>query len=159
MSCYICLEDQGTLMTARGCYCKGGLGVHKACLQEWISKTDSPFKCSVCHGDYSGSFLTRFLTAEEILCHSNGTENEDEDDDDEYADSSFYVYNGIPIMNTDGILSFESEEDKTIYVEMTNKEDKSVKVELRARKKFSRIHVNAKTHRQSKWSKRMPFRK
>jgi len=104
------------------------------------------------------------MTKEEILFHSNGTEEDDsygdeEGEEDLYMDgSSFYVYNGIPIMNADGMLCFETEKDKTIYIEMTNKEDKSVKQDLRARnKKVARIHV--KLHRQPKWSKRIPFRK
>jgi len=164
MSCYICLEDQGKLMSVKGCYCKGGLEVHLGCLRKWLSNAENPFKCSVCKGDYSGTFMTRFMTKEEILFHSNGTEEDDSYDDEEggedlYMDgSSFYVYNGIPIMNADGMLCFETEKDKTIYIEMTNKEDKSVKQDLRARnKKVARIHV--KLHRQPKWSKRIPFRK
>jgi hypothetical protein len=160
MPCYICLEDEGQLLSVRGCYCKGGLAVHKACLQEWISKTSTPFKCSVCKGDYSGSFLKGFLTEEEILYRSNGIDDGEEEDydDEDLDDSIFYFYNGIPITNTDGILCFETEKDKTIYVDMTNKEDKSVKLEFRSRqKKFTRVHVNP--HRQPKWSKRMPFRK
>ena len=146
-------------MTIKGCYCKGGLEVHKECLREWISKADNPFKCSVCKGDYSGSFLTGFFSEEEILCRSNGEQEQEEEDDEYYDDdSSFYMYNGIPIMNTDGMLCFETVQDKTIYNEMTNKEDKSVKQDLRRRKKTSsRVYV--KIHRQPKWSKRAPFRK
>lgn len=163
MSCYICLEDEGKLMGLKGCYCKGGLEVHLGCLKKWISKAENPFKCSVCKGDYSGKFLTRFMTNEEILFHGTNEDEsyvDDEEEEDMYMDdgSSFYIYNGIPIMNTDGMLCFETERDKTIYVEMTNKEDTSVKQDLRDRKKkFAKIQV--KLHRQPKWSKRIPFRK
>ena len=160
MPCYICLEeDQGKLLNVRGCFCKGGIEVHKACLQEWISKADNPFNCSVCKGHYSGSFLKKFLSEEEILYRSNGEDEEDEEDDIDSMDSFVYLYNGISIMNTYGTLCFESEKDMTIYIEMTNKEDKSIKLELRSRqKKFSRIQLKQNRH-QPKWSKRVPFRK
>jgi hypothetical protein len=159
MSCYICLEEEGKLLSVRGCHCKGGLEVHAECLREWIAKADNPFKCSVCKGDYSGPFLKRFLSEEEILYRSNGNEEdgyEDEEEDDLDYDS--YVYNGIPITNAEGMLCFETVNDMLIYTDMTNKEVKSVKQDWRSRKKnAARVHV--KLHRQPKWSKRAPFRK
>ena len=154
MSCYICLEEEGQLMNVCGCDCKGSIAIHQACLQEWIVKADNPFKCTVCKGDYAGSFLTNFLTEEEILYHPKGEEEEYDEESEPY----YSVYNGIPIVEQDGMLLFETDRHQTVYFEMVDKEDYAVKTELRHRQKNA-IKFQVKAPRRAKWSKSMPFRK
>ena len=153
MSCYICLEE-GQLMNVSGCDCKGSIAIHQACLQEWIVKADNPFKCTVCKGDYAGSFLTNFLTEEEILYHPKGEEEEY----DEESEPIYTVYNGLPIIEQNGFLLFETDNHKTIYFEMFDKEDYAVKTEIRHRQKNA-MKFQVKAQRHPKWSKSMPFRK
>ncbi len=154
MSCYICLEEEGQLMNVRGCDCKGSIAIHQACLQEWIVKADNPFKCSVCKGDYAGSFLTNFLTEEEILYHPKGEEEEY----DEGSEPFYSIYNGLPIVEQDGFILLETTAHQTIYNEMFKKEDFAVEIELRHRQKNT-IKFQVKAPRRAKWSKSMPFRK
>jgi hypothetical protein len=117
-------------------------------------KADNPFKCTVCKGDYAGSFLTNFLTEEEILYHPKGEEEEyDEDSEPLYG-----IYNGIPIVEQDGILLFETDRHQTVYFEMIDKEEYAVKTELRHRQKNA-IKFQVKPQRRAKWSKSTPFRK
>jgi hypothetical protein len=154
MSCYICLEEEGQLMTVCGCDCKGSIAIHQACLQEWIVKADNPFKCTVCKGDYAGSFLTNFLTEEEILYHPKGEEEEY----DEGSEPFYSIYNGLPIVEQDGMILLETTAHQTIYNEMFKKEDFAVKTELRHRQKNA-IKFQVKAPRRTKWSKSTPFRK
>ena len=154
MSCYICLEEEGKLMNVRGCNCKGSIAIHQVCLQEWMVKAENPFQCTVCKSDYAGSFLTNFLTEEEILYHPKGTE-EEYDEESEYI---YGLYNGIPIMEQDGFLLFETDRHKNIYFEMIDKEDYAIKRELQYRQKNA-ARFQVKVQRRPKWSKSMPFRK
>ena len=142
-------------MNMRGCDCKGSIAIHRECLQEWIVKADNPFKCTVCKGDYSGSFLTNFLTEEEILYHPKGEEVEEVDDETEFI---YGLYNGIPIVEQDGLLLFETETHKTIYFEMIDKEEYAIKREWRHRQKND-MRFQVKAQRRPKWSKSVPFRK
>jgi hypothetical protein len=153
MSCYICLEDEGELMKTRGCGCKGSVAIHKACLQEWLDKAENPFQCSVCKGDYAGTFLTNFLTEEEILLHPMGEEEEEDDDDME-----FYNFHGIPIIETPDELLFDSEKHKSIYFQCWDKEDNAIKRESQQRQKNA-MRFQVKAQRRAKWSKSIPFRK
>jgi hypothetical protein len=154
MSCYICLEEEGQLMNVRGCDCKGSIAIHRACLQEWMVKTDNPFKCTVCKGDYAGSFLKNFLTEEEILFHPKGEETEYEEESEPVVG----IYNGIRIVEYDDVLLFETDRQRTVYFEMIDKEDFAVKTELRKRQKNA-MKFQVKAQRRPKWSKSAPFRK
>jgi len=155
MSCYICLEEEGELMQTRGCGCKGSVAIHKTCLQEWLDKAENPFQCTVCKGDYAGTFLTNFLSEEEILFHPKGDEEEDEED---MGDVEFYDFHGIPIIETEQGLIFDSEKHRSIYFECVIKEDRAIRHEVTRRQKNA-MRFQVKAHRAPKWSKSMPFRK
>ena len=130
MSCYICLEE-GQLMQTRGCGCKGSVAIHEACLQEWLDKAENPFQCTVCKEEYTGTFLNRFLTEEEILMHPMGQEEEEED----LGETTLYEFHGIPIIETEDDLIFSSEEHRSIYHQLVDKEHRAIKNENRHRQK------------------------
>jgi hypothetical protein len=130
MSCYICLEE-GQLMQARGCGCKGSVAIHQKCLQEWLDQAENPFQCTVCKGDYAGTFLNKFLSAEDILFHPKGEEGEEED----FGEMMFYEFHGIPIIETEDDLLFRTEEHRSIYHQLVNKEHRAIKQETRHRQK------------------------
>ena len=123
MSCYICLEEEN-LMEVKGCDCKGSISIHKACLDQWIQTTDNPFQCTVCKGDYNGTFLTHFLSEEEILFHPAGNEVEEERE-------IWYDFHGIRIVSTESDLYFDSEYHKSIYFQTIHREDKALRLEMR----------------------------
>ena len=156
MPCYICLEEEGKTMKVRGCYCKGGIDIHKACLQQWMNTAVNPFNCSVCKGEYSTSFLKKFLTMEEIMFHPRGTDEEEDLYDNE--DLQYNCYNGIEFLSTDDKIIFKKPEHVSIYFEMINKEHCDIKKESRRIQKNS-MRFKVKTHRMPKWSKSIPFRK
>ena len=133
MSCYICLEEEGQLMQARGCGCKGSVAIHRECLQEWLEKAENPFQCTVCKGDYEGTFLTNFFTEEEILFHPMGEEEEEED----FGETTLYEFHGIPIIETEDDLIFRSEEHRSMYHQLVDKEHRSIKQESRHRQRNS----------------------
>ena len=134
MPCYICLEEEGQLMQARGCGCKGSVAIHRECLQEWLEKAENPFKCTVCKGDYAGTFLTNFFTEEEILFHPMGEEEEEED---YFAESTLHDFHGIPIIETEDDLFFRSEENRSMYHQLVDKEYRAIKQESRHRQRNS----------------------
>jgi len=146
-SCYICLEEDGQLMTTKGCSCKGSISIHRSCLQEWLQTTDNPFQCAVCKTEYDGSFLNLFLSKEEILFHPTTEEEEEE----EYG--SMYDFHGISIMEVGGELLFESEEHRSIYNQTNSKQYRDIKCEARRQQKKVRtlskhVHQPRQSRRQ-----------
>jgi hypothetical protein len=141
MSCYICLEEDGQLLQAKGCGCKGSVAIHQACLQEWLKTAENPFQCTVCKMDYPGTFLNTFLSTEDIMFHSAGQE---EPEQEEYqGEVNFIDFHGIPIMETEHDLIFLSEEHRSIYLQSVSKEHRSIKLETIRRQKNS-IKFHAK---------------
>jgi hypothetical protein len=155
MSCYICLEEEGELMQARGCGCKGSVAIHKACFQEWVDAADNPFKCSICKTDFTGSFLVNFLTEEEILLHPMGLE---EEEPMHHETVMAFDFHGITVLETDEELLFETEEHKFIYFNSLKRQDQANRVALVQRQKNA-MRFQVKAQRRPKWSKVMPFRK
>jgi hypothetical protein len=138
MSCYICLEEDGQLLQAKGCGCKGSVAIHQACLQEWLKTAENPFQCTVCKMDYPGTFLNTFLSTEDIMFHSAGQEEEEEEDED----VNFIDFHGIPIMETEHDLIFLSEEHRSIYLQSVSKEHRSIKMEtIRRQKNAIKFHA------------------
>jgi len=74
MTCRICLEDEGTLISA--CDCTGTCAaVHLKCLQRWID-TSNATSCEICLADYnhmSLRFRTSHSIAFNVLCLSAAT--------------------------------------------------------------------------------------
>lgn len=91
MTCYICLE-QGDCINMGGCVCKGSIVVHYSCFQELLKKSNNSFQCSLCKTDFSGTFINKFISAEEILFKS-----EEKNDIDDMVDLFIYNYNGLEI--------------------------------------------------------------
>jgi hypothetical protein len=121
MSCYICLEG-GKMIKDKGCVCKGSLNIHASCFQKWIDNTDNPFICPVCKTDYKLSFLSSFMTIEEMLtCGVSDEENE----------SIFYVDHGVPITEINGFIYFDSDEHFSIYQHSSKMEKKSIRLNNR----------------------------
>ena len=60
MSCRICLEDTGVLVSP--CACKGSAGyVHQECLEKWVHTEATPkLKCEICHNDYYATEICSF---------------------------------------------------------------------------------------------------
>jgi hypothetical protein len=120
MTCYICLE-QGEMMNMGGCSCKGTVTVHKKCFEEWMSKSDNPFKCSVCKADFNGTFMTNFMTEENILMFNNNPEKYDENGDeieeiDDDIDIVLHNYSGMEYLElNDGELLFTTNKHAQIY--------------------------------------------
>ena len=68
MSCRICLEEDGTLISP--CACKGTSGyVHEHCLTKWIEQDpDNPkTKCEICHSDFTTEETWSFEPCKYIL--------------------------------------------------------------------------------------------
>ena len=141
MPCYICLEEDGQLLQAKGCGCKGSVAVHQACLQEWLKTAENPFQCTVCKMDYPGTFLNTFLSTEAIMFHSVGQEEQEEEEFQE--DVNFIDFHGIPIMETEHDLIFLSEEHRSIYLQSVSKEHRSIKLETKRRQKNA-IRISSK---------------
>ena len=133
MPCYICLEDDGQLMQAKGCGCKGSVAVHQNCLQEWLNTAENPFQCTVCKMEYPGTFLNTFLSTEDIMFRPTGQEEQEEPDEQENV--NIIDFHGIPIMETETDLFFLSEEHRSIYLQSVSKEHRSIKLESQRRQK------------------------
>jgi hypothetical protein len=138
MSCYVCLEEDGTLLQAKGCKCKGSVSIHESCLEEWLKTATNPFQCTVCKSDYSGTFLTNFMSMEEIMFRTSSSEEQEEVEEG----NEFYEFHGIPITESDGMLYFDSEEHKSIYFQAMRKEFKCIRTEAGNRQRqFMRVQT------------------
>jgi hypothetical protein len=127
MPCYICLEEDGVLMPSKGCECKGSIEIHASCLQEWFANTENPFQCSVCKTDFKGTFLTNFMSMEDIMFHGY---DEEEDDDLEVIDQ--FDFHGIPAIElNDGFIIFKSMEHKSIYDQTLERQFRDLKYQSR----------------------------
>jgi hypothetical protein len=130
MSCYICLEG-GEMITEKGCGCKGSLDVHASCFQQWTKTAINPFVCPVCKTDYHASFLSSFMTPNEILTYGS---TEDEDDEDAFQ----YVDHGVPITLVNGFIYFESDEHFSIYQHSSKMEKKSIRLDCHRKQRAMR---------------------
>jgi hypothetical protein len=104
------------------------VAIHQKCLQEWLDQAENPFQCTVCKGDYAGTFLNKFLTAEDILFHPKGEEGDEEED---FGEMTFYEFHGIPIIETEDDLLFRTEEHRSIYHQLVDNEYRAIKQESR----------------------------
>ena len=119
MPCYICLEG-GKMVKDKGCGCKGSIEIHSACFQEWIYNTENPFNCPVCKTDYKASFLSSFMSIEDMLTRGFSEEEEPEE--------FFYQSHGVPVTQIDGMIYFESDEHVSIYQHSCKMEKKSIRL-------------------------------
>lgn len=111
MSCYICLSSSGKLIK-QDCVCKT-LHVHTSCFKSWLKTTSDMFLCSVCKTDVSPTFLSKFVTMEQLMMYS--TEGNIEED---IEDEVWFEENGVPVMEDDaGYYWFKTIEHLTIFVE------------------------------------------
>ena len=133
MPCYICFEEDDTLMQTNNCSCKGSVVIHQSCFIELMKHTKNPFQCSVCKSDYSAPFLKKFFSEEEILMHSMGQEEEEIEEEQEV--SYQYVMPGIPIMILNEEVVFKSMKHKSLVLRSLFKEMKAVKLESIRRQK------------------------
>lgn len=133
MPCYICFEEDSTLMQTNNCSCKGSIEIHQSCFIELMKHTKNPFQCSVCKSDYSAPFLKNFFSEEEILMHPMGQEQEQEPE----ARQVLYQYllPGIPIMILNEEVIFKSKNHKSLVLRSLFKEMKAVKLESTHRQK------------------------
>lgn len=138
MSCYICLEEGGEQVN--GCACRGSVAVHRPCLLEWLKTAENPFRCSVCKSDFAGSFLSGFLSAEQILFHPTVEEEESE--------GEMWEFHGIPVFESDSQLVFATPEHMSIYFQTLKREFLSLKKESRRRVSMPnerRAHARGRT--------------
>lgn len=113
MSCYICLSSSGKLIQP-DCVCKT-LYVHRSCFKSWLNTASDMFLCSVCKTDVSPTFLSKFVTMEQLMMYSTEGNQEPEED---FEDGNWFEENGLRIMEDDtGHLWFESIEHLTIFNE------------------------------------------
>jgi len=143
MSCYICLEE-GIMMEEKGCGCKGSIGVHSACFQEWVKTAANPFMCPVCKTDYHASFLSSFMTMEQMMKHGS-IDDEEEEDDEEDGEALMYQEHGVPVVEVNGILYFETTEHFSIY-------QHSYKMEISA----TRLECKNQRQKEMRFSKQRP---
>jgi hypothetical protein len=121
-----------------GCLCKGSVSIHERCFKKWVASTESPFSCSVCKADYGGSFLSKFISLEQIMFA--GTEEEDEDEDEEYFEER--VIHGVPVLvDEEQYIYFEDPIYESIFMHSNKMETKSIRQSCRQRSKQP-IHNN-----------------
>ena len=147
MPCYICFEEDDTLMQTNNCSCKGSIVIHQSCFIELMNNTKNPFQCSVCKSDYSAPFLKKFFSEEEILMHSMGQEQEEEEQQVVYQ----YVLPGIPIMISNEEVVFKSKKHKSLVLRSLFKEMKAVKLEsIHRQKSLFKQSLNRRLNRRLK---------
>ena len=150
MPCYICLEEEGNLLQANGCACKGSVEIHHACLQEWINTAENPFQCSVCKSDYSGTFVNQFLSMEEIMFHCTEEQRLEEMDD---MNAEVIEVHGMMIIQTEDEYIFETEEQRTLYNQLYDREFRSLKQENRQK----HIHAKKQSHQPRQARRHQPM--
>ena len=124
MSCFICLEENGHMMS-QGCVCKGTISVHESCFKEWCTTAQDPFTCSVCKTSLSPVLLAKYLGIEGVMFYSD---NKDDDEDEEEYDEDDFIWNhGILVLLKDGQLIFDNERDMDLYLESDKREHKGQK--------------------------------
>lgn len=143
MSCYICLSSSGKLIQP-DCVCKT-LYVHTSCFKSWLNTTSDMFLCSVCKTDVSPTFLSKFVTMEQLMMYSSEGKIEEDVEDGEWFEE-----NGLRIMEDDtGHLWFESIEHLTIFNECNKRMQASQFIKRQHdTKKFSkqvRMRPNARS--------------
>lgn len=114
-------------MVDKGCGCKGSVGVHASCFQKWVKTAENPFQCPVCKTDYHSAFLSSFMTVEEMLLRG---ENKDDEVDEDDENVLFYQQHGVPIMECDGFIYFETDEHFSIYNHSYKMEKKSIRMDI-----------------------------
>ena len=115
-TCYICLSRSGKLIQP-DCVCKT-LHIHISCFKAWLKTTPDMFLCSVCKTDVSPTFLSKFVTMEQLMMYSPQDEDEDDEDEDDDVEDIWFEENGVPVMEDDeGFYWFQTIEHLTIFVE------------------------------------------
>jgi hypothetical protein len=125
-------------MNMRGCSCKGSIVVHHSCFQELLKKSNNPFQCSVCKTDFSGTFINKFISAEEILLNTT------EKDEDNMANVIMYRFNGIEYFEVDDEeLMFQTNAQASMYFKMIDKEFQDKKKECKFNKKYNMRNIRS----------------
>ena len=113
-------------MMDKGCGCKGSLNVHTSCFQAWVKTAENPFQCPVCKTGYNATFMSTFMTVEQMLLHGDHNEEEDDDEEVEYL---VYQQHGVSVMEHDGNLYFQTEKDFAMYNHSYKMEKKSERMD------------------------------
>ncbi|NDB60084.1 hypothetical protein EB001_16785 [bacterium] len=142
--CYICLGDNRKKRFAEnlGCLCKGSVSIHMSCFKKWVSGAENPLSCSVCKEGYNMSFISKFLTLEEIMF--SGVM------DDEYEEEELYfedrVIHGVPVLvDNDQYIYFQEPIYESIFHHSNKMELKGVRQSCHQQTKKP-IHNNRGRH-------------
>lgn len=145
-TCYICLgsDSKKPFVEKTGCHCKGSVSIHASCFKKWVASTSDPLCCSVCKSNYSGSFLRRFMTPEDILFA--GGDGSNEDVDDMFYEETFI--HGVPVLvDEDGYVFFDNPHHESIFMH-------SDKMQLKATRQQSMHMSKHQPRRQSAYQRR-----
>jgi hypothetical protein len=145
MSCYICLEEKGTMMS-QGCSCKGSISIHAICFKTLCETAANPFLCSVCKSPISPVLLAKVLGLERVMMYD---ENEYEEDDDEDEWEQYWQWeHGVPVSYDEAFIYFMDDKHKEIFIESEKREITDVRRHTRIsqktqiKQKTQRIHVS-----------------
>jgi hypothetical protein len=156
MSCFICLEEDGHMMS-QGCLCKGSISVHEPCFKEWCTNAVDPFTCGVCKTSLSLVLLAKYLGIEGVMFYSDNKEYYEQ-----VVFNDFIWNHGFLVLIKDGQLIFDNERDMDLYMESSKREYNSQKKMVqvgktrvartcsRSARRFTRNVRNNKQHIQQK---------
>ena len=85
------------------------------------------------------------MSVEEIMFRPSSSEEQEEVEEGD----ELYEFHGIPITEVDGMLYFDSEEHKSIYLQAMRKEFKSIRTET-VRRQRQVMQVQTKNRYQNK---------
>lgn len=118
MSCFICLEDSGK-MISQGCVCKGSITIHESCFKSWCETANDPFTCSVCKTSLSPILLANYLGLEGVMFYDPNPIDEDEEDEEEEDEEEveWFVNHGVEYIFEEGTIYFQTVKDRDLYME------------------------------------------
>lgn len=118
MSCFICLEDTGKMVT-QGCLCKGSISVHETCFKNWCSIAVDPFTCCICKASLSPVLLVKYMGLEKIMFFSKEKSRP--------QIVEYYMDHGVLFQIKDGKVLFRNEKDMCLYTESSKRELDGIK--------------------------------
>ncbi len=124
MSCFICLEENGE-MISQGCVCKGSMLLHKKCFSKWCTTAEDPFTCTICKTPLSAVLLEKYIGMEKIMFFDK-TKREEFD----FFENDFELIENhgvLALIEDDGHLLFQSVYDLDLYMESDKREFQSQK--------------------------------
>ena len=142
MSCYICLEEKGTMMS-QGCKCKGSISIHAICFKTLCETATNPFLCSVCKSPISTVLLAKVLGLERVIMYDENDYDDEEDDDEWEQEQNWEWEHGVPVSYDETFIYFLEDKHKEIFIESEKREITDVRRHTRiSQKKQKRIvHV------------------